>query len=429
MPKIPIFNLAGNGLLLSTHNQKTISKEYSCMSSVSSGRAEKRRRFLAGAGFFAIVVLITLGVFASNGWFPRTDAFSGKRTGWFGRSVSSPHVIKGSATDQSGWFASAPPSPTPQLSKELIYAGSRLLAVEDANASAAPPSDLAVWRSSTGQWWVLGGPGSSGVVFGWGQAGDTPIPGDFDGDGKTDFSVFRPGTGTCPCAVTWYIIHSSTGAWSVFQYAINGDLPAQADYDGDGRTDPAVFRPSNSTWYIQGSSAGYYHQSFGSAGDKPAPADYDGDGRADLGVFRPSTNTFYSYGSAMPGMNPAATGLPSGSYDWETVSSDYDGDGKADYAAYDTLTANWHIRPSSGAMSSLGTPSSTSSGGFGSFQWGAAADRAVPNDYDGDGKTDLAVWRNSNGHWHIRQSATANSLRQVGWGQSGDIPVPAFYRR
>lgn len=53
-----------------------------------------------------------------------------------------------------------PPSPTPQLSKEFLYAGSRLLAVEDANANAAPPADLAIWRPSTGVWWVLGGTGS-----------------------------------------------------------------------------------------------------------------------------------------------------------------------------------------------------------------------------------------------------------------------------
>ncbi|MCC7306663.1 MAG: VCBS repeat-containing protein [Acidobacteria bacterium] len=381
--------------------------------------AEERQTLLVRVGLFAAVVLITLGIFASNNWFPRTDAFSGKRYGWFGTET-----------------APVLPSPTPQLSREYVYAGSRLLAVEDANASAAPPADLAVWRPSNGTWYVLGGPGSQQTFQSWGQNGDTPIPGDFDGDGKTDFSVFRPGTGTCPCAATWYIINSGNGSWSSFQYAMNGDLPAQADYDGDGRTDPAVYRPPTGgapygVWYIQGTSAGYYFQSWGEAGDIPASADYDGDGRADIGVFRPSNRTFYSIHSSNSNIVNYATGLAAGTYDWQTVSSDYDGDGRADHAVYDQTTANWYIKPSSGAMTAVGTPSSTTSGGFGLFQWGAAGDIAVQNDYDGDAKTDLSVWTPSGtnaGRWHIKNSSTGSTRNQT-WGITGDIPVPAFFRR
>jgi hypothetical protein len=74
------------------------------------------------------------------------------------------------------------PNPTPQYTKEYIYAGSRLLAVEDANANPAPPADLAVWRPSTGTWWVMGGQYSSGATQAWGLPNDKPVPGDYDGD-------------------------------------------------------------------------------------------------------------------------------------------------------------------------------------------------------------------------------------------------------
>ncbi|MFN0141012.1 MAG: FG-GAP repeat domain-containing protein [Pyrinomonadaceae bacterium] len=116
--------------------------------------------------------------------------------------------------DSTSWldtvnpFTTAPmPNPTPQLSKEYIYAGSRLLAVEDTNALSAPPADLAVWRPSTGVWYVLGGQGSTPVAQGWGVSGDIPAQGDFDGDGKTDFSVFRPSS------ATWWILKSSDGTY------------------------------------------------------------------------------------------------------------------------------------------------------------------------------------------------------------------------
>ena len=127
----------------------------------------RNRKHLWVVGGVLAVFLVTVGVFAKNEWFPS------KRTGWFG----SRSVPGASAT---GWFSSSPlPTPTPQLSKEYVYAGSRLLSVVDANAQEAPPADLAVWRPSTGGWWVMGGQWSQQVTQNWGSSGDDPVEGDY----------------------------------------------------------------------------------------------------------------------------------------------------------------------------------------------------------------------------------------------------------
>ncbi|MGI8787428.1 MAG: choice-of-anchor Q domain-containing protein [Pyrinomonadaceae bacterium] len=115
---------------------------------------------------------------------------------------------------------------------------------------------------------------------------------DFDGDGRSDISVFRPSTGI------WYVQQSTAGFTGV-SFGQIGDLITPADFDGDGKTDVAVFRPSNGVWYLLRSSLGFTGVAFGQAGDIPVPADYDGDGRADIAVFRPSNGYWYLQRSSL----------------------------------------------------------------------------------------------------------------------------------
>lgn len=306
-------------------------------------------------------------------------------------------------------FLPAPATGPVRLAKEYIYAGSRMLAIEEANAAPAPPADLAVWRPTTGVWWILGGAGSQQFAQAFGQAGDAAAPGDYDGDGKTDLCIFRASTGV------WWIVRSSDGGNYSISFGTGSDKIAPADYDGDGKTDIAVYRPSNGTWYILQSSNGITAQAqFGLPSDAPAPKDFDGDGRADIAVWRGSDSTFYSLDSADYETHIYTFNQLTSPSNAVPVPADYDGDGRADYAV--RHGADWLILDSAGNQTQI-------------VNWQQAGDVAVPNDYDGDGRVDVAVWRNSNGTWYIRRSAAGGALRQTAWGMAGDIPVPAFYRR
>jgi hypothetical protein len=231
---------------------------------------------------------------------------------------------------------------------------------------------------------------------------NTKAPFDFDGDGKTDLAVFRPSD------TVWYLLRSQAG-FTATQFGVATDKTVAGDYDGDNKADIAVWRPATGTWYRLNSSNGtFVGQQFGANGDVPQPADFDGDGKDDLSVWRPADGTWYRINSG----NGQFVGAQFGANGDRPVAGDYDGDAKADMTVF---------RPSNGTWYRI----NSSNGVFSGISFGLASDITVPGDYDGDNKQDIGVFRPSDGTWYM-YTATSNLL-VVQFGASGDVPAPGDY--
>ncbi|MCD9187994.1 MAG: M20/M25/M40 family metallo-hydrolase [Pyrinomonadaceae bacterium] len=256
-------------------------------------------------------------------------------------------------------------------------------------------TDVSVFRPDNGNWYLnRSTAGFAAVAFG--NATDKIVPADYDGDGKTDVAVFRDGN--------WYL-NRSTAGFSAVSFGTAGDIPQPEDFDGDGKADIAVFRPSNGAWYLLKSTEGFAAVNFGIATDKPVAADYDGDNKADVAVYR---NGNWYILQSQQGFKAVAFGTATD----KPVAVDFDGDNKTDISVY--RDGNWYQM--------------RSTAGFAAVAFGNATDKPAAGDFDGDGKDDVAVFRPSNGTWYIINSSNG-SLSFSSFGTSTDIPTTAAFQQ
>ncbi|MBK7709067.1 MAG: S8 family serine peptidase [Acidobacteria bacterium] len=263
-------------------------------------------------------------------------------------------------------------------------------------------TDISIFRPSVGEWWYLRSVDGGNRAFQFGTSNDKLVPGDFTGDGKTDVAFWRPSN------ANWYVLRSENSTFYSFPFGAANDVPLPYDFDGDGKADAGIFRPSNATWYVSKSSGGTTIQQFGLSTDIPAVADYDGDGKADIAIYRSGLGQWWIQRSG----DNSVFAFTFGSANDKIVQGDYTGDGKADGAFF---------RPSDGTWYVLRSEDFT----FFSAPFGLSTDVPSPGDYDGDGKFDFAVFRPGNSTWYIQRSTAG--IQIAGFGANGDVSVPSAF--
>jgi hypothetical protein len=246
--------------------------------------------------------------------------------------------------------------------------------------------------------------------------------GDYEGDGQADFAVFRPAD------QTWYILYSSNQEFQAVPFGLPTDKLIVGDFEHDGKADITAYQINNpeypglGVWKIRNSSDGATNEiQWGLPDDIPLALDIDGNNTSDLAVFRPSNGTWYiqKMGDIIkPRTDKSQSVSRFRTIKWgaagdKPVAGDFDGDRRDELAVFRPSEGNWYIFDDDDKSYRI-------------VHWGANGDIPIARDFDGDAKADITVYRPSNGTWYILSSMFDQIIIRQ-FGLSGDIPVPSDF--
>lgn len=253
--------------------------------------------------------------------------------------------------------------------------------------------------------------------------GNVFLTGDVNGDGKTDFIIWQPATGT------WFYVLPNFNPYPNRTnpgFTINMALenwavtttwkPLTGDFNGDGKDDIVVWNPQNGNWQVALSKEFYFlptpswlnSWAVGSFW-VPFVGDFNGDGKDDIAVWNPQSGDWQvalSNGtqfipSAGPGNFHWIIGFAQGQGFVPKI-GDFNGDGKDDIVAWNSQTGNWQVALSNGSQFTL---SPGRGDGFWLTNWAIGTNwQPLVGDFNGDGRCDIMVVNNTGGNWQLALS-------------------------
>ncbi len=241
-------------------------------------------------------------------------------------------------------------------------------------------------------------------------------PADFDGDGKADPAQYDSLTGI------WRIKLSASDYTQVIisGYGGNNDAALAADFDGDRKADPTVHDGMQGNWQVKLSASGYIEaclNGFGCSNWPVLNVDFDGDGKADSAYYRRNADAAWCIRLSGSAYVPAVFWSGFGGPTYIPLAADFDGDRKADPAIYETNTGEWQVKLSGTGYQIVSL-----------LQFGGSGYTALTADFDGDGRADPSVYEQASGIWQANLSASGyQTVTLNSFGGTGYIALAADF--